>query len=341
MMTSLPRTTRRAYVNGLVMLFATGVFWSLNGALIKLIYHDGGGPHGVIIAFYRSLIAGLLLLPLARGRFHTLSRRSVRTRADSFEEGASAVSVDASASSGSLTRTLLTLRPAAIFCVLFFTVMTVCFVVGNTLTEAANVILLQYTSTFWIFALSPWLLREKPRMQDVSFLAVAVAGIGVIFVGQASADLAGLAVALTSGLFFGLLTLMIRIMRDSDAAAVMVLNLLGSALLLLPVALVVGGLWVTPRELILLLLLGVVQFGGPYYLYTLALRRVPAHQAALATLIEPVLVPVWTYLAVGETVSKTTIAGGALILGALLLFIRSARATMTVSPTVPTVSEAP
>lgn len=328
-MTSETRTTQRAYVNGLVMLFAAGVFWSLNGALIKLIHDDGGGPHGVIIAFYRSVIAGLLLLPLARGKLHTLRRRSACTRDDSSNTGDAPTGRERAATSVTLFRTLITLRPAAICCVLFFTVMTVCFVVGNTLTEAANVILLQYTSTFWIFALSPWLLGEKPRRKDVSFLVVAVAGIGVIFVGEASNNLSGLLVALTSGLFFGLLTLMIRIMRDSDAAAVMVLNLLGSALLLLPVAIVIGGLWVTPREAVLLLIMGVVQFGGPYYLYTLALRRVPAHQAALATLVEPVLVPVWTYLAVGETVPRTTVAGGALILGALLLFIRSARATAT------------
>ena len=102
-------------------------------------------------------------------------------------------------------------------------------------------------------------------------------------------------------------------------------NNLGSAILLLPAAWFVGELTLSARGWVLIITLGVVQFGIPYYLYTLALKRVPAYQAALITMIEPVLVPVWAYLAVGEAVPLTTAIGGGVILGALAMFIRRAR----------------
>jgi len=296
----------RSYRWGITLLFAAAVLWSLNGALIKLINEGGRGPHGVTIAFYRSLFAGLFLLPLARGKLHTL-RSLGRSPGDDGRPAPRG------------------LRPAAVACVVLFTLMTASFVVANTMTKAANVIILQYTSTFWIFGLSPWVVREKPRAGDVWILGLAMAGIAIIFAGNVAASLSGLVIALASGMFFGLLTLMIRRLRDCDSAAVTVLNNLGSAALLLPAAWVIGELILSPRGWVLLVAMGVVQFGIPYYLYTLGLTRVPAHQAALITIAEPVLVPVWTYLAVKEAVPLTTVAGGGVVLMALVIFIRKAR----------------
>lgn len=322
--------THKSSVSGIVLLLVTAALWSLNGALIKLIFDEGRGPNGVTIAFYRSLFAGLFLLPLARGRFHTL-RREGRSTAD--EPARLPSGPRGAMSSGPIDRrsvwwavpTLRLVRPAAASCVVFFTLMTVCFVLANTKTEAANAIILQYTSTFWIFLLSPLLLGEAPRKEDFGLLALAMVGIAIIFAGDAATDWLGLTIALGSGLFYGLLTMMIRHLRDCNSAAVTVANNLGSAVLLLPAVILFGSLVVSPRSWVLLVLMGLVQFGVPYYLYTLALVRVPAYQAALITLAEPVLNPVWAFLAVGEAVPITTVIGGGVILSALALFLRAAR----------------
>jgi len=303
----------RRYVTGIALLFTAGLLWSLNGALIKLVYDGGAGPHGVTIACYRSLFAGLFILPLA-----------VRRRAVAPSKGSRLATLRAPPGS----RSVLGLRPAAVACTLFYTLMTACFVIANTMTAAANAIILQYTSTFWIFLLSPWLLEERPHARDLWLLGLAMAGIAVIFAGNATTDLGGLTVALASGLFFGLLTMMIRQMRNSDSAAVTVLNNLGSGLLLVPVVALWAQFTMSPRAWGLVVTMGVVQFGLPYYLFSLGLVRVPAYQAALITLCEPVLVPVWTYMAVGEVPSLETIAGGLVILVALVLFTLNARRSL-------------
>ena len=80
------KVRRRAYFVGVLLVFAAAVLWSLNGALIKVIHEGGEGPHAVTMAFYRSLIAGVVLLPLARGKLHTLRRRRGR-RTASTESG--------------------------------------------------------------------------------------------------------------------------------------------------------------------------------------------------------------------------------------------------------------
>lgn len=304
------------------MLVGAAILWSISGALIKPLYQSGAGLHGVTIAFYRSLCAGFVLLPFACGKFHTLHRAT----GDGARQPASApLSRAPSARTPVVRFNVLLLRPAATSCVVFFTLMTVCYVVAMTQTEAANAILLQYTSTFWIFALSPWLLGVKPRSGEVWLLALAMLGIAVIFTGNWTASLFGLLVALCSGLFFGLETLMIRRLRDADSAAVMVLMMFGSALLLSPFIWLVPDHVVSAREWLLLVALGVVQFGLPYYLYARALVRVPAHHAGLITLLEPILVPIWTYLAVREKVSWTTAVGGGMILLALVLLLRAAQ----------------
>lgn len=288
---------------GIILLILAGFFWSLNGVLIKLVHDNGRGPDGVAIAFYRSLFAGLFLLPIGWRGFGSL-----RT--------------DAASSHGRRAR--FPLRPAAWSCVVYFTLMTVCFVVANTRTEALNAIILQYTSTFWVFGLSPWVLKEKAAVRDLWILGLAVGGVAIIFAGEATGDLFGLTTALAAGFFFALLTMMIRRMKDANSAAVTTLNNLGSAALILPAVAYLGGLTISTRSLLLLILLGIVQFGLPYYLYTLGLARVQAYRAALITMIEPVMVPIWTFTVIGEIPDTWNLAGAGVIFSALLIFLISA-----------------
>ena len=67
-----------------------------------------------------------------------------------------------------------------------------------------------------------------------------------------------------------------------------------------------------------LLLLGVVQLGLPYVLYSIAIKHVTALEATLIPLIEPVLNPLWVMLALGERPGPWAIVGALLVLGAVL-----------------------
>ena len=70
-----------------------------------------------------------------------------------------------------------------------------------------------------MFLLSPLILGERPCLKDLWLLALAMLGIAIIFGGNASTGVAALLVALASGIFYALVTLVVRLLRHSDPAA--------------------------------------------------------------------------------------------------------------------------
>jgi drug/metabolite transporter (DMT)-like permease len=94
-------------------------------------------------------------------------------------------------------------------------------------------------------------------------------------------------------------------------------------LLLLVPSLLWGRMALSGYELAIMLLLALVQFTFPYFLFSWALQRVQAQRAALLLLLEVVLNPIWTLLAVQEVPPRATLLGGPLILlgvgGAILV----------------------
>ena len=74
---------------------------------------------------------------------------------------------------------------------------------------------------------------------------------------------------------------------------------------------------VTGQQAVLLEVLSTIQFCIPYVVYSWAIRHVLAYRAALIVLLEAVLNPLWTYLAVREAVPAGTLVGGLLILGSV------------------------
>ena len=264
---------------GILALLVCAALWSLNGALIKLLQEEG--VHGVTIACFRSLIGGIVFLPLAWRRVGTLRNVAVAWPIGS---------------------------------VIMFTLMTVCFVIATTKTAAANAIILQYTSPIWVFLLAPLLLGEKPGRAEGLVLLIAMAGVGIIFFGNPTADLLWLTVALGSGLGYGALTVTLRGLRPVSPFVVVAMNALGSGLLLIAPMAVWGSMELSERAWGLVLLLSLVQFTLPYVLFSWALQRVQAHRAALIVLLETVLNPLWTFLLVGEMVPAATLVGGPLIL---------------------------
>ena len=79
-------------------------------------------------------------------------------------------------------------------------------------------------------------------------------------------------------------------------------------------------------------MLGTVQLGISYVLYTIAIKRVTALEATLIPFLEPILNPLWVMLLVGELPGRWALVGGALVIGAVL--VRGV--VMLRRPTVPT-----
>ena len=228
------------------------------------------------IVFYRSLFAGLVFTPFLRRNGRPISAPIL----------VSALTYTAAISS---------------------------FVAANKLTTAANAIVLQYTAPIFVFLFSGLVLKEKIAKLNGFALAVSMIGVGIISLESAGQpEMAGVLLALLSGLLFA--AYMINLRRTSEINPVYLtwINNIVCALLLLFI--VKSQLWLTSTQLWILIVMGAVQLGMPYFLFSKGLHTVSLQEASLIALIEPVLNPLWVALVVGEIPSRATVTGGGMIL---------------------------
>jgi DME family drug/metabolite transporter len=207
----------------------------------------------------------------------------------------------------------------------------VLYTLANKQTTAANTIFLQDTAPLYLLVLSPLLLRERIKRADVALLAAMAAGAALLFtagadpVATAPNPRLGDTLALTAGATWALCLLGLRWIASRPASGAEPLAVIVAGCLL---ALAVGSLaewpqpiypsaeW-TPANWAAVTYLGVVQIGLAYVLVTRGLAEVPALEASLLLLAEPVLAPVWAWLSLGETPRTTAVVGGIVILAAI------------------------
>lgn len=192
------------------------------------------------------------------------------------------------------------------------------FVWANKLTTAANAIVLQYTAPIFVFLFVRLFFREPIAKSNLLTLVFGMLGVAIVFAGSKGAqDLQGVTVAAFSGFLFSIYMVNLRFLRGFDPFVLTFANNLICSLALLPLA--ASGLAVSVDQILALAVMGVVQLGIPYYLFSKGLQSISLQEASLIVLIEPVLNPIWVALVVGEVPSAHTLAGGGVILFSLVV----------------------
>jgi drug/metabolite transporter (DMT)-like permease len=187
------------------------------------------------------------------------------------------------------------------------------FVSANKLTTAANAIVLQYTAPIFVFLFSRLVLGEKISPINGAALLAGMIGVGVISLDSAGEpEMAGVALALASGVLFAAYMINLRRTQQVNPSYLTWINNAFCSLALLLV--VSSQLALTLNQLVILMVMGAVQLGLPYFLFSKGLQSVSLQEASLIALIEPVLNPIWVALTVGEIPSRATLGGGAMIL---------------------------
>ncbi|MDR0547853.1 MAG: DMT family transporter [Deltaproteobacteria bacterium] len=210
------------------------------------------------------------------------------------------------------------LNRSQVYTGLCLAILSLCYVAALKLTTAANAIVLQYTAPFWVAILAPFVVGEKTSTRDWLFIGLIFGGVVLFFLDKVSpTGFWGNVLALISGFFFGILALLMRGRNNYFPANGLIL---GNYLTFL---LGLGG-WFGPLPdlggWLLLLLLGVFQMGLPYFLYALAATKVTSLELVLVTMLEPVLNPVWVYLAYGEEPGPWALGGGFVVIGSVILW---------------------
>lgn len=192
------------------------------------------------------------------------------------------------------------------------------FVTATKLTTAANAILLQYSAPIYVAFLGRWLLKEEVSKEDWWAVTAVLGGMVLFFFDQLQwGDLLGNLIAILSGWTFAFLTVFMRMQKDSSPLESVFLGNIFAALIGLPFVLQqlpAPGVWVN------LTLLGTVQLGLSYILYSIAIKGVTALEASLIPVIEPILNPLWVFLAIGEIPGNWALVGSAIILVSIVFW---------------------
>ena len=279
----LPDPSVPSKLAGRLSVAMAALMWSSSGLFVKQALFDNWPVEirGSLLAFWRALFAVLVLLPLIR-----------RPRWSGY------------------------LVPLAVS----FTLMNVTYLTAMVRTTAGNAIWLQSVYPWWVLLFSVFWLGQPVVGRDLIPLAFGALGVGLILFCEISRGqaVAGVACGAASGFFYaGVVVLMWRL-RSDDPAWLVALNHAVAAAVLFPVVLQTGH-WPSLGQLAVLAGFGVVQMAIPYLLLLRGLRAIGSQEAAAIGLIEPVLVPLWVFLAGMESPAWWTKAGALVILTGLVL----------------------
>lgn len=199
------------------------------------------------------------------------------------------------------------------------------FVIANKNTTAANAILIQYTAPIYVVILSAWLLKEKVRLYDVVTIILALGGMVLFFVDSISTrGMFGNIIAAISGVTFALFNIFMRMQKEGSPIESVLLGNIITALVGIPF---LFGSMPDTKGWFYLVMLGVVQLGLPYFLYSKAIKHVTAVEASIIPILEPILNPVWVFLIFGEKPGTLAIIGGVIVIvsitGRCLISIRA------------------
>ncbi len=186
------------------------------------------------------------------------------------------------------------------------------------LTTVAHVAIIYATIPF-VAAVMAWaVLRERSTVATMTASAVACAGVvTMVASGAREGGALGDALAVAMTLLMGVMIVMSRGNHDLPMVPVSCLSALLAALIGLPFAtLSIGG-----HELAELAVFGITNMGLGLIMFMVGSRLVPAAESALIGALEAPLAPFWVWLAFGETPAAATLAGGGLVLAAVLAHV--------------------
>ncbi len=208
------------------------------------------------------------------------------------------------------------------------------FYVSIRASGVAVAMILLFTMPVWVALAAPRVFRLRREPVVLPALALALAGLVVILApglsGGARMSATGLAAGLGAGLAYAVLVLLAKdLTRRVASTTVSFSETWLNVLFLLPFALwqlSSTGYRFTTRDLVVLLVMGVVCTALARALWTEGTRRVRVEHVSILGYVEPVAAPVYAFVLLGQRPGPWTIAGGMLVIAAGLLVVVFGRA---------------
>jgi drug/metabolite transporter (DMT)-like permease len=233
---------------------------------------------------------------------------------------------------GRFTRAWRSIGVAGIGLALCIAVASASFIAALNYTTVARVLFIQAVSPVLAAVLARVLLGEPVGRRTALAMAIALGGVALMLGAPGAGDATGDGLALVMALAFALALVITRHRRDVSMAPATCLSQIFLIAAFAPFS--------SPAEIGggdagALALLGAGQIGLGLALLTIGARLITAAQVALISLLEVVLGPLWVWLAYGEKPDAPTLAGGAIVVAAIVMQTRAAPPREAAEPCPP------
>ena len=274
---------RAARQRGAILVAAAAICWSSGGAIARMIEAD---PWTTV--FWRSVFAAAALLAFI------LWRDRARTAGLFRDMGWPGLAVAACFATASTS-----------------------FVYALTLTTVANILIIQSTAPFLAAVLARFLLNERLRLRGWLTILAALAGV-VIMVSDSvqRGSVMGDVLAGIIALAFSAAVVIVRRHSEVRMTPAACLAAVFAGLVALPLAVPLA---VSASDLGYLALFGAGQLALGMVMFTTGARFIPAAQAALLSVLETTLGPIWVWIFFAENPGERAILGGLMVLAALVV----------------------
>lgn len=273
---------------GALLVFLSALCWSFGGAIARFIEADDPWT----IVFWRSAWAALFIVGFMLWR-------------DGWR---------------GMLRIILGMGLAGIAVACCFAIASTSFVVALGYTTVANILLMQ-AGVPLLAALMAWLIfREAVRMSTWFAVAAVICGVSIMVSESLTGDVSpiGDGLAALIAVVFAAATV---ITRRFSAVRMTPAVCLGTLLAMIFAASRAESFAVSPRDMGFLFAFGALNLGLGLALFASGARLIPAALAALLGTFEPILGPVWVWLAHSEVPSARTLLGGGVVILALLSYL--------------------
>ena len=202
----------------------------------------------------------------------------------------------------------------------FLGLATITIFVAMNHTTVANTSFINSAIPFFTAALAWLFLKERVSRLMLVCMTAAFVGVGVMVAGSLGVDqIFGSLVAVVSALVFAIFVVILRTRQQINMTPVVAVSGLITCGFI--AVMTWGDLNVPARDLILELAWGTVIAACGHSLFVLAAARLYAGEVTFIMLLEYVLDPVWVWLIVHEIPALSTLAGGAIVMGALVFWV--------------------
>jgi drug/metabolite transporter (DMT)-like permease len=206
-------------------------------------------------------------------------------------------------------------RPGCV-AALCMTAGVVSFIAALRLTAVAHVAIIYATAPLLTALVARLWSGERASPATLAASLAAVAGVAVMVGGgPGTGDARGDLLALAMTLAMAVMMVVLRGHREVPMVPAACLSAWLTALVSWPMA---APLRVSGEDFLYLALFGAVQMGLGYVLLTVGSQLVPPVENALVGALDAPLAPLWVWLAFGEAPTAAALAGGAVVLAAVV-----------------------